>query len=342
MEKKDSQTKSKISRGRKPKKAVTEEKEEEMEKKDSQSKPKTPRGRKSKKSLAEENDVEKSKSDDAKSEKEDMESDKSDLENDDSEPDIDAKKETNEKSKKIKYDVKDETRQSGKKIKKPESAKTPKSHTPKKESEKNGKDAEKAADLDESISMKSENDEDEPEDDKSKAYSIQTDPKIIRLRKLLRVANLRIVKNTELEELKSKKARYDFLKKIFIDAGYKNQSLSIASLKRFKAKRDREKEIAELDVSNIIDSGSSRATRSTLSHKIKISSENATKNPHVRLKRVNVKQDSDMESSDEQENPLEKSMSRMRDIIESDNSENEKEDKSNKRKIMNDINDLDN
>lgn len=75
------------------------------------------------------------------------------------------------------------------------------------------------------------------------------------------LAGLRVVKNSELEAFKTKKAKYDFLKKIFTDAGFKGESLSIKSCKKFREKRLREKEIAELDINNIIDSGP-RRTRS--------------------------------------------------------------------------------
>ena len=139
--------------------------------------------------------------------------------------------------------------------------------------------------------------------------------------------------------MKSKKARYDYLKKIFTDSGYKGQSLSIASLKRFKSKRDREKEVAELDVSNILDTKSSRTTRSASNYKIKVSADNASKNPYVRLKRVDLDPTSDNGSSDEQEDLIEKSMSRIKDLIESDNSDTE--DRPKKKKIQNNLNDSD-
>lgn len=65
------------------------------------------------------------------------------------------------------------------------------------------------------------------------------------------------VKRNEFNLLKSKKARYEYIKKIFVDAGFKD-NLSIKNCKKFKEKRDKAKEVAELDVNNIIDAGPRR------------------------------------------------------------------------------------
>lgn len=195
----------------------------------------------------------------------------------------------------------------------------------------NGEDEETKTekDLDESISLKT---EDEIEEDanvevsaEKVSKSSENDPKIKRLRHYLRLAGLRIVKNSELDQLKSKKAKYEFLKKIFVDAGYKGTSLSIKNCQKFKLKKERQKEIAELDVTNIIESnatqisGRTRLTRNSIRNSTKVSEENRAKIPHVRLKKLNIELDSDKDE-DEQENTENRAFSGIRDLIESDDS----------------------
>lgn len=81
---------------------------------------------------------------------------------------------------------------------------------------------------------------------------------MIRLRKYLHLAGLSVKRN-EFNLLKTKKARYEYIKKVFFDAGFsKDKTLSIKSCKKFKEKRDKAKEVAELDVNNIIDVGPRR------------------------------------------------------------------------------------
>lgn len=168
----------------------------------------------------------------------------------------------------------------------------------------------------------------------------------------MRLAGLRIVKNSELDALKSKKAKYDFLKQCFIDAGFKpDQALSIKSCKKFKEKREKEKEIAELDVKNIIETGP-RRTRNTAMTSLQaaakrpiVSPENAKKIPHVRLNRVvefdnsdtsvakdeaaNGDDESEDEDEDEEEDKVAASMKRMKDLISSgdESTENDKKKK---------------
>jgi hypothetical protein len=81
----------------------------------------------------------------------------------------------------------------------------------------------------------------------------------------MRFAGLRLVKNSELDTCKSRTAKINYLKKIFIDAGFK-EKITVASCKRFKLKRERAKEIAELDVNNIIDSGPRRTRNAAISN----------------------------------------------------------------------------
>ncbi len=171
-------------------------------------------------------------------------------------------------------------------------------------------------DANESMSLKSDADEDE---DSKQPVPIEQDPKIQRFRKYMRAAGLRIVKNSELEAFKSKKARYDFMKKIFADAGYKGTSLSIKACQKFKLAREHAKEIAELDLGNIIEStGGRRLSRSAI----------ASARPVSRVVRADRDTDDDSGSGDESDEDSEgeaktKSrntdvFSRMRDLISSD------------------------
>ena len=97
------------------------------------------------------------------------------------------------------------------------------------------------------MSLHQANNEEDGKEDTTKVYKAENDPKILRYRKYLRLAGLNfMVKNSDLNAMKSKKARYDFLSKIFTDAGY-TKSLSIENCKKFKLKLEQEKEIAELD-----------------------------------------------------------------------------------------------
>lgn len=185
--------------------------------------------------------------------------------------------------------------------------------------------------------MKTEEEEEETET-QTDSKSLENDPKIQRFRKYLRLAGLRIVKNSELEALKSKKARYEFLKKIFADAGFKDKSLSIKSCQKFKLKREREREIAELDVGNIIQSTPGRTTRNALrSSTAKVLEENKSKNPHVRLKKINIERDSDEDEEMDESDSNEKSnqpFSNIKDLIESDQDESDS-DKKKKNKTSN-------
>lgn len=142
--------------------------------------------------------------------------------------------------------------------------------------------------------------------------------------------------SSELDALKSKKARHDFLKQILIDAGLKSDGkMTIAACKRLKAKRDKAKEIAELDVGNIIESTNSRATRST-----RLSSASCKKPDVVdrasnrKLNRSKLREsgedDSDDDDDDDDENGVGAvDFSRIKDLIESDESDstNKKEKK---------------
>jgi hypothetical protein len=192
--------------------------------------------------------------------------------------------------------------------------------------------------------------EEESEDESSNKnedkhlQSIEQDTKITRLRKYLRAAGLRIVKNSELFELKSKKARYDYIKNIFKEAGYTSNSLSIKSCQKFKLKRENEKEIAELDVGNIIETAadsSSRPTRNS-TRGCRVNSENAKKNPHVKLNKVDrsrIKQDESDSDENSDQSGKESSpknnidaLSRIRHLVSSDEEdETDQKNKINKR-----------
>jgi len=189
--------------------------------------------------------------------------------------------------------------------------------------------------MNESLSLtQDEEDENEPNSEKKK-LTAENDPKIAKFRKYLRLAGLRIVKNSELDALKSKKARYDYLKKIFVDAGFKGKSLSIKTCKSFREKREREREIAELDVGNIIESTSGRATRNTTR------STRASK-PQTKKKTLKFTKDSDSEDSsscdDEDKSPNKKpksnyDFSNMKDLIESDDESENEENRSSSKQV---------
>lgn len=92
------------------------------------------------------------------------------------------------------------------------------------------------------------------EKDGKTEYKAEKDLVIQRLRRLLRLAGLNkasMVSNETLNAMKSKKARYDFLKKCFTDAGFDKQ-ITKENCKKFKEVMDRKKEIAELDLSMIL------------------------------------------------------------------------------------------
>jgi hypothetical protein len=171
---------------------------------------------------------------------------------------------------------------------------------------------------------------------KSEKLLAENDPKILRLRKYLRLAGLfSFVKNADLNAMKTKTARYNYLKKIFIDAGF-DGSLSIAACKKFKLKREQQKEIAELDVSNIINndlssSNNKRTTRnSLLQKKQKVNETNANINPFVKMNKINLeKLKESSESEDNGENQIESNnnFSRIQDLIESDESSSDEKKK---------------
>ena len=115
--------------------------------------------------------------------------------------------------------------------------------------------------------------------------------------------------------MKTKKARHDYLKQILFDAGLKSgEKITEAACKRLKAKRDRQKEIAELDVSNIIDSGAGRrTTRKTVNRS--------------KLRESSSSNESDSNDESQQQAT---DFSRIKDLIASDESDSEKKPKKKK------------
>jgi hypothetical protein len=196
------------------------------------------------------------------------------------------------------------------------------------EAKKQNDEASSSKAADESMSLKSD-DDNEDEDSGKQPVPIDQDPKIQRFRKYMKAAGIRIVKNSELEAFKSKKARYDFVKKIFSDAGYKGTTLSMKACQKFKLARERAKEIAELDLGNIIESTSggrtSRSTRQT----------RAAAKPVSRVVRADSDSDSDENDEDSAETKQKSNsdvFSRMRDLISSDD-ESDSDAKKSKKEV---------
>ena len=107
--------------------------------------------------------------------------------------------------------------------------------------------------------------------------------------------------------------------------------MTLAACKRLKAKREKAKEIAELDVGNIIESSKLRSTRST-----RLTTASCLQSPVPLARRLNKSKlkevDEDDESSDEDDDETEAEatdFSRIKDLIESDESDssNKKEKK---------------
>ncbi|CAF2787198.1 unnamed protein product [Rotaria sp. Silwood2] len=75
--------------------------------------------------------------------------------------------------------------------------------------------------------------------------------RIERLKKLLRISGIRlIIKKTELDELRSNKAKINYLKSLFNKAGFTG-SLSIKECEKFRKKRDTEKELLEIQANAV-------------------------------------------------------------------------------------------
>ncbi|CAF0765855.1 unnamed protein product [Rotaria sordida] len=75
--------------------------------------------------------------------------------------------------------------------------------------------------------------------------------RIEHLKKLLRISGIRfIIKNTELDELRSNKARINYLKSLFDKAGFTG-SLAIKECEKFRKKRDAEKELLEIQANSV-------------------------------------------------------------------------------------------
>ena len=92
-----------------------------------------------------------------------------------------------------------------------------------------------------------------------------TQVRIDHLKKLLRTSGIRsTIKKTELEELPSDKARIKYLKSLFDTAGYTG-SLSLKDCRRFREKRDSEKELMEIRASAVDVKGSLKFVKISLS-----------------------------------------------------------------------------
>lgn len=120
-----------------------------------------------------------------------------------------------------------------------------------------------------------EEDEDEPVPTNTPEASKKTwkkkengDPlqaRIENLKKLLRTSGIRLmIKKTELEELPSDKARIKYLKSLFDTAGFTG-SLSLKDCRKFREKRDSEKELMEIQASAIDVKGSANFSSISLS-----------------------------------------------------------------------------
>ncbi|CAF3550901.1 unnamed protein product [Adineta steineri] len=93
------------------------------------------------------------------------------------------------------------------------------------------------------------NDKKKPSQKKDK--NDQGQSRIEHLKKLLRISGIRlIIKKTELEELKSHKAKINYLKSLFDTAGYTG-SLTIKDCQKFREKRDTEKELLEIQSTSV-------------------------------------------------------------------------------------------
>ena len=86
---------------------------------------------------------------------------------------------------------------------------------------------------------------------KKKENSDPLQARIENLKKLLRTSGIRLmIKKTELEELPSDKARIKYLKSLFDTAGFTG-SLSLKDCRKFREKRDGEKELIEIQASAV-------------------------------------------------------------------------------------------
>ena len=129
--------------------------------------------------------------------------------------------------------------------------------------------------------------------------------------------------------MKSKKERHEFLKQILYDAGLsKSSMLTIAACKRLKGVRERAKEISELDVGNIItnDGGKRSSRRTTAATSSAGVDKSAKKKYHKSLEEDDDYDDNSDESSGSESEVAIKAddFSRIKDLIESDESETDK------------------
>ena len=122
--------------------------------------------------------------------------------------------------------------------------------------------------------------------------------------------------------MKSKKERHDYLKQILYDAGLsKSTMMTAAACKRLKAARERAKEISELDVGNIIDNGEGkRSSRRTTAASSVVADKPAKKKYHKSLE----EDDENNESSGSESEAKADDFTRIKDLIESDESETDK------------------
>ncbi len=192
------------------------------------------------------------------------------------------------------------------------------SKTPKKKKELKKQESADKSDLDISLNI-TDNDQEKDDENSKEEYKADKDPKIIRYRKYLRLAGLwmgSMVKNSDLEAMKSRKARYDYMKQIFIDAGF-TKSLSIENCKKFKFQLEQKKEIAELDISNIIDMGSRRSRRRTGA-----------------VRSGSLKESDEDEVKEEEDCKVADPLANMKDLIGSDSSDEEKKPRRKAKKAM--------
>ncbi len=113
--------------------------------------------------------------------------------------------------------------------------------------------------------------------------------------------------------------------------------MTLAACKRLKAKRDKAKEIAELDVGNIIESSRIRSTRST-----RLSSASCIQSPAParKINRYKLNEDDEEETSEnDEEKDTNTDFSKIKDLIDSDESDSSEKkakikSKSNKNAVL--------
>jgi hypothetical protein len=110
----------------------------------------------------------------------------------------------------------------------------------------------------------------------------------------------------------------------------------LASCKRFKLKREQEREIAELDLNNIIDYKDNRITRNRTRNSGLTSNINSKKPKYkVPLDDEESEEADNTDSDSADESPVKNDFSSIKDLIQSESSEEETTDKKKKNQVIN-------